>query len=186
MARPTLADVARESGVSSGAVSLILRDQGRFSDETRERVLQAARQVDYRPHPFLSQPKTGKFKASKTTSAVPIALLWKYHDPIVEATDAFAERLGYQLNKIEFTEEMNAVHFGNTLYARGYSGIILGQLYSKNALPDLGWSRFATVCVGRPFFPVPFDVVREELTESFIQLFRTCRGRGCRDAGPHG
>jgi len=48
----TLSDVAARAGVSVSAVSRVLSDapETRVSDETRERIKQAARELDYRPN----------------------------------------------------------------------------------------------------------------------------------------
>lgn len=45
--RPTLLDVAAASGVSTGTVSKVLNGRGQLKDETRERVLRAARALDF-------------------------------------------------------------------------------------------------------------------------------------------
>lgn len=53
---PTLRDVARTAGVHPSTVSRCLdpTQPGRIGDETRERVLRAARALNYRPHPEAS------------------------------------------------------------------------------------------------------------------------------------
>lgn len=45
--RPTLKTVAREAGVSIATASQVMRGSGRISEETRRKVLDAARQVNY-------------------------------------------------------------------------------------------------------------------------------------------
>ena len=47
--RPKLETVAREAGVSVATASQVMRGTGRISDKTRERVLEAARQLKYLP-----------------------------------------------------------------------------------------------------------------------------------------
>src|SRR3954463_2817144 len=47
--RPTIADVARLAGVSSAAVSFAVNDRPGVSPETRERILEAARELGWRP-----------------------------------------------------------------------------------------------------------------------------------------
>ncbi len=48
--QPTMADIAADLGVSRQLVSLVLRDQPGASDETRERVREAAKRLGYSPH----------------------------------------------------------------------------------------------------------------------------------------
>ncbi|CAM5298104.1 HTH-type transcriptional repressor PurR [Streptomyces violarus] len=47
--RPTLADVAARAGVSTALVSIVMREAKGAGAATRERVLQAARDIGYRP-----------------------------------------------------------------------------------------------------------------------------------------
>ncbi|MBZ0292821.1 MAG: LacI family transcriptional regulator [Anaerolineae bacterium] len=61
--RPTQADVAERAGVSRGTVSLVLNDrtEGRIpiSEATRDRVLQAARELGYSPNPVAQMLANG-------------------------------------------------------------------------------------------------------------------------------
>lgn len=183
MNRVTLADVAREAGVSQGAVSLILRERGRFSAETRERVLAVVKQVGYRPNPYLSAAKTGRFKHQEAGSTVPIALIWKGNPPPAEAASVLADRMGYRLDFFDFKDYASPRALGDLLYARGYVAVIMGQLYGVKELPDMGLERFEVICHSRPFFEVPFDIVRNDISQSFIRLFRLALARGYRRIG---
>ncbi len=49
---PTLHDVAGRVGVSPRTVSRVVNDQGGFSNSTRERVMEAVRELGYRPNPM--------------------------------------------------------------------------------------------------------------------------------------
>src|SRR5688572_30689151 len=48
-AQPTLYDVSRLSGVSSATVSRVFNETARVSDEVRQRVLAAAKELAYEP-----------------------------------------------------------------------------------------------------------------------------------------
>ena len=50
MSQPTIRDVARAAGVSKSTVSNVIREAGRTTPETRERVLEAIATVGYRPN----------------------------------------------------------------------------------------------------------------------------------------
>jgi DNA-binding LacI/PurR family transcriptional regulator len=48
--RPTIADIARRAGVSKGAVSFALNGRPGVSEATRDRILRAATEMNWRPH----------------------------------------------------------------------------------------------------------------------------------------
>ncbi|MBB4921583.1 LacI family DNA-binding transcriptional regulator [Kitasatospora kifunensis] len=50
MGRPTIADIARQAGVSKGAVSFALNGRPGVSEETRTRILRVAEEMKWRPH----------------------------------------------------------------------------------------------------------------------------------------
>ncbi|MFC5824514.1 LacI family DNA-binding transcriptional regulator [Nonomuraea insulae] len=50
MGRPTIADIAQRVGVSKGAVSFALNGRPGVSEATRARILEAAREMNWRPH----------------------------------------------------------------------------------------------------------------------------------------
>lgn len=47
----TINDIAKEAGVAKATVSLAMRNKGGISSETRRRILEIARKLDYRPSP---------------------------------------------------------------------------------------------------------------------------------------
>jgi DNA-binding LacI/PurR family transcriptional regulator len=57
---PVMADVARVAGVSHQTVSRVLNDSVHVRAETRERVLRAMRELDYRPNPVARALVTGR------------------------------------------------------------------------------------------------------------------------------
>ena len=48
--RPSITDIAAETGVSTATVSLALREKGRMSDETRARIKATASRLGYVPN----------------------------------------------------------------------------------------------------------------------------------------
>lgn len=59
--QPTrLIDVARAAGVSLPTASQVMNDTGRVADETRRRVLETARELDYRPNALARSVASGR------------------------------------------------------------------------------------------------------------------------------
>lgn len=60
---PSMADVAREAGVSGQTVSRVANGKTNVDDATRERVLAAMRRVGYRPNSAARALRNGKFRS---------------------------------------------------------------------------------------------------------------------------
>lgn len=56
----TIKDVAKRANVSITSASYALNGTGTISDETRQRILEAAEALNYHPNPFARKLKTGK------------------------------------------------------------------------------------------------------------------------------
>lgn len=96
--RPTQADVARLAGVSRATVSFVLNE--RFdtrvpiSEETRQRVLQAARQLGYEPNVMARSLKSG---ASLTIGFLLPALHNPHYWEVLEGAEEEITARGYHL-----------------------------------------------------------------------------------------
>ncbi len=69
--RATIADVAREAGVSRTTVSHALNDKGYVDTQTRERVKAVARQLGYRPDVRAQRLRTGEASTIALVSSMP-------------------------------------------------------------------------------------------------------------------
>lgn len=58
-ARPTIGDVAREAGVSKALASFALNDREGVSAETKKRILEVAKRINYHGDPFARALRTG-------------------------------------------------------------------------------------------------------------------------------
>ncbi|WP_460067471.1 LacI family DNA-binding transcriptional regulator [Streptomyces sp. YKOK-I1] len=91
--RPTLADVAARAGVSTALVSIVMRGAKGASPATRERVLEAARAIGYRP-----DSRARLLRSNRThLIGVQFEIQEPFHTDLVEHLYAAAESAGYQI-----------------------------------------------------------------------------------------
>ena len=90
----TIADVAREAGVSTATVSRVLSGVGRARPETRERVLDAARALDFRPSLVA---RSLKQRATRTLGLIVTDIENPYFPPLVRAVEDAANAEGYAI-----------------------------------------------------------------------------------------
>lgn len=86
--RATLADVARAAGVSASAASMALNGRGGVRQETRLRVLAAARAVGYRA-------RRSAVRDATVLGVIPTDLGNAYHTDVITGIERFAESVGY-------------------------------------------------------------------------------------------
>ena len=154
--RPRLADVAAQAGVSSGLVSLVLRNQPGPSEQTRARVLEAARQMGYRAD------RTASLLARRRSNHLGVMMDVRntFHAELVADLDAAATRLGYDLLLSTVTsarDERSATEV--LLDFRCEALILLGPDQPAGRLNALG-RELPVVVIGRRVLSASVDVVR--------------------------
>ncbi|EMY33425.1 LacI family transcriptional regulator [Arthrobacter crystallopoietes BAB-32] len=91
--RPTLADVAAAAGVSRALASIVMRGASGASPATRERVLETARQLGYRP-----DSRARLLRSSRTRLlGITFMVAEPFHGDIVESIYAAAEDAGFEV-----------------------------------------------------------------------------------------
>lgn len=122
----TIRDVAREAGVSVGTVSHVLNDSARHvGATTRERVLSAARQLQYRPNAIA---RSMVKRATATIGLVINELNNPLFLPVTEGVESVLSKEGYGIilaNSNDLAGEMHAVE---TLRGRQVDGLIFMSL----------------------------------------------------------
>ncbi len=124
MAKPTIQDVADRAGVSKATVSAVLNDKGTVKASTREEVLAAIRELNYRPNPAARRPLSSRDIRSVGFVLREIANPY-YAEIIAGAEDYFREQ-GYTIliaaSEGEFEAEQRIIKL---LTLKDVDGILL-------------------------------------------------------------
>jgi DNA-binding LacI/PurR family transcriptional regulator len=154
--RPRLTDVAARAGVSPGLVSLVLRNQPGPGEQTRIRVLEAARQMGYRAD------RTASLLARRRSRHLGVMMDVRntFHAELVADLDAAATRLGYDLLLGAVTPTRDERSAAEALLDfRCEALILLGPDEPAGRLNALG-RELPVVVVGRRIPSAAVDVVR--------------------------
>jgi DNA-binding LacI/PurR family transcriptional regulator len=154
--RPTLADVAARAGVSVALVSIVMRDVPGASAESRQRVMQAADELGYRPDKRARLLRSSQSRLIGVTFGVQ----HPFHGDLVSGLYTAAENAGYELALSAVTpgrDERRAV--AGLLQDRCEALILLGPQASTSYLADVS-TRLPVVVVARAVRHHALDVVR--------------------------
>lgn len=124
--RATLKDVAREAGVSVGMASRVLGSYGYFSDDTKEKVTEAAQALGYRPNIIARSLRKGTTKAL----GVLVSNIASFHwTTFVQGVEEAASRHGYQviLGNTDDDPDMERLYL-SALYERNVDGIVVSPV----------------------------------------------------------
>jgi LacI family transcriptional regulator len=123
-------DVARLAGVSQPTVSRALRDNPRVSDETKQRVRNAARALGYVPS------ETGRALSSGRTRRIGLLLTDlenQFYPHVIAPMHRELEALSYQL--VLQTETSDTGQVTERLLANGLQGVLLATTTLDSVLP---------------------------------------------------
>jgi LacI family transcriptional regulator len=177
----TLSDIAKDLDVSVVTVSKALRNKGRISTRTRNRVLKRAKELDYRPN------WVARSLATRRTYTIGLLLPDFTHPFFAEIAKTIAETvrpLGYHVI-ISYFEEDPALERSeaDSLLARRVDGLILASSQSPDRLElfqQLRTRKLPFVLIDRPidgvrasFVGVDNDAVGKLATNHLIE-------QGCR------
>ncbi len=160
--RPTQSDVARLAGVSRGTVSMVLNNQtdGRvpISENTRDRVLHAARELGYAPNPVAQMLAQGSNRLIGVFTYEPVFPYDKgnFYFPYLQGIESEASREDF--NVLLFTRYRNSTppriyqnEMNSLRLADG--SILLGSQPDRDELRRLVAEDYPFVFIGRRDIP---------------------------------
>lgn len=142
--RPTLRDIALAVGCTNATVSLALRGSVRISAATRERVVEAARAMGYRPDPILSALASHRWNRPASAQGATLAAVGDR----LEGVAGMEERAcayGYRLERFLCADHPDPRGLSRMLYHRGILGVLVGQVFTPGFCSAFDWSRFVAV-----------------------------------------
>ena len=149
--RPTIHDVAREAGVSAQTVSRAINNRPRISEQTRERVLQVAKKLNYRPN------KTAQALVRQRAHLVEIITTHPEHSLFKSSLPSMSRLIraaGYQ-NTLSITDPDDFRDRLRSVTSQLIDGLILIVPNQDLRIPD---DELAELCTGIPFVQTAADL----------------------------
>ncbi len=154
----TMADVARQAGVSRALVSIVMRDVPGASAETRAHVRRVAAEMGYQP----DQRARLLGRSRSRTIGVVFELRGEFHSGLLERLYTVADSSDYELILSPSAPSRPEVVSVRSLLAyRCESLILIGSRLPAAALDELG-EKVPVVVVARPARGARVDVVRTD------------------------
>lgn len=151
----TLSDVAHAAGVSLMTVSRAMRNAAEISESTRDRVLEVARQLHYKPNPLvhslMRQVREQRVQREPVTlglvtfgqkkeAAHPVrSMFWN-------AALCRAEELGHHFDIFDMSRsEFAPSRLDRILRARGIQGLLISSPFGEAGTLSLSWQYYSAV-----------------------------------------
>lgn len=119
----TIKDIAKTLGLSTSTVSRALRDSYEISPETKLKVLEYAREMNYRPNPIALSLKE---KRSSSIGVLVCEIANSFFSQAINGIESVAQQKGYNViiaqSKEDFNREVSALNY---LSSRSVDGILL-------------------------------------------------------------
>lgn len=119
----SIKQIAKLCGVSEGTVDRALKNRSGIKEETKQRILAVAKELDYRPNHFAQCLATG---CTKTIGVVCFNICNSFFASLIESIEIAAKEKGYFINLIltqgQIDRELEGIRY---LSNRSVDGIIL-------------------------------------------------------------
>jgi LacI family transcriptional regulator len=193
--RPTLKDVARESGYHITTISLALREHPSIPAATRQRIQEIAQRLGYERNPVFHALSRFRQQGTVCAPAPRIAYLenfnhWfgvprpPYLEAVFQGARRQAELLGYQLDPLAVGEDAHdSRSLAKYLREKQITGIVIGSFLPGFSEIALTWDEYAIAKIqSRHMDPEATVVSNDQLGEVRL-AFRRLSALGYRRIG---
>lgn len=163
-ARPTIHTVAHKAGVSTSTVSQVMRGQGRISEDTRRKVLRAAKAVNYVIDRRAAAMRSGE---SRDIGLLIHNIANPFNAEVVVGANAYLEERGYLVYVLDALDDVARQRRYLQTMIGGSPGGLLWVPATGTDAETIDWVRRhspTTVSLLRPLPDHPFDHVGIDLT----------------------
>jgi DNA-binding LacI/PurR family transcriptional regulator len=193
--RVTLKDVARVARVHFSTVSMALRDSPRLTLSNRKRIREIAERLGYRRDPVMLALTAQRSNSRVTLRRPRMAFLTNRVSPedfysgahmryFLSGAQQQAERMGYTCDlALTGNDEMSAEEFERQLDPSRTDGIIVGAVISHVRLPEVDWSRYATVKIDSAFLLPGAPLIANDQMHTVQTAFQNAHRLGYRRIG---
>jgi LacI family transcriptional regulator len=188
-------DVAGMAGVSVMTVSRALSNHPRLAPPTRERILQTAEQLGYRPNPMVS----ALMRSRRTGRSLPRQWVlgfvtgfntrngWRasrLHIEFYEGAVEEADRRGYHIEEFWLREpRMTPQRLSQILHTRNIPGLLIAPLPVPLGHLRLDWDKFSAVALGHSLAWPPLHRAVDQQFHSVRLALHESRRHGYRRPG---
>jgi LacI family transcriptional regulator len=144
----TIKDVARIAHVSNTTVSRALNNQSRIRNETKERILSIAKELNYRPD-FIARSLV--MKRTNTLGLVITTIANPFYTELAQGIEATARKLGYNIILCSTQSDLSTEKLNiDMLRSKGVDGIIFTSAHMGDPnIVELAEDGFPTILVNR-------------------------------------
>lgn len=142
---PTIKDVAKLAGVSISTVSYALNGTRSISDETKKKVFEAAKELDYKPSGIA---RSLKMKSNQMIAVVVNEFKGPIYQEIIHGVSKAAKKYGYEVIAAEcFSEKTQITKVLSQRFVDG--AVILASYLSDDMIKNLVGDNFPIVVLDR-------------------------------------
>lgn len=193
--RVTYQTIADAVGVSKMAVSKALRSHPSIPAATRQRIVEAAERLGYRPNPMVAAYMSSLRQNRKAVQSANLAYLQNSrrlvsqtaHGPLFELYQGArlrAEELGYNLVEVSLEEgHLSAARIAAILRAQGILGVLMAPVGSIERELDLDWGNITYAALGHSLRHSRIHRAASHQFHAFETALEKLRAKGYRRIG---